>query len=68
MIDIDAVKRLNVQDGDLLVVPAGTDMEHMRELGEALRMLMPNGKVIIVNGPIQQLDVATMNDMGWYRA
>ena len=66
--NLNDVKKLNVQDGDLLVLPAGTDVEHMRELGEALRNLMPNGKVIIVNGPIQRLDVATMNDMGWYRA
>lgn len=68
MIDIDQVRRLNVQDGDLLVVPENSEDEGMQQLCEALRYLIPDGKVIIVRGPIEQLDVGDMNKLGWYRA
>lgn len=68
MIDIDQVRRLNVQDGDLLVVPENSEDEGMQQLCEALRYLIPDGKVIIVRGPVEQLDVGDMNKLGWYRA
>jgi hypothetical protein len=68
MIDIDQVRRLNVQDGDLLVVPENSEDEGMQQLCEALRYLIPDGKVIIVRGPIEQLDVGDMNKLGWYHA
>ena len=68
MIDIDAVKRLNVQDGDLLVVPPDSDQHDMELLINALYVLMPARKVIIIRGPVQQLDVGDMNKLGWYRA
>jgi hypothetical protein len=68
MIDIDAVKRLNVQDGDLLVVPPDSDTHDMELLINALYVLMPGRKVIIIRGPVQQLDVGDMNKLGWYRA
>jgi hypothetical protein len=68
MIDIDQVRRLNVQDGDLLVVPENSEDEGMQQLCEALRYLIPDGKVIIVRGPMEQLDVGDMNKLGWYRA
>lgn len=68
MIDIDAVKRLNVQDGDLLVVPEDSDSHDMELLINALYLLMPARKVIIIRGPVQQLDVGDMNKLGWYRA
>ncbi|MNP48104.1 hypothetical protein D3C76_1421980 [compost metagenome] len=68
MIDIDAVKRLNVQDGDLLVVPEDSDQHDMELLINALYVLMPGRKVIIIRGPVQQLDVGDMNKLGWYRA
>ncbi|NBB33778.1 hypothetical protein [Pseudomonas sp. BC115LW] len=68
MIDIDQVRRLNVQDGDLLVVPENSEDEGMQQLCEALRYLIPDGKVIIVRGPIEQLDVGDMNKLGWHRA
>ncbi|MNL83259.1 hypothetical protein D3C87_2108610 [compost metagenome] len=68
MIDIDAVKRLNVQDGDLLVVPPDSDQHDMELLINALYVQMPGRKVIIIRGPVQQLDVGDMNKLGWYRA
>ncbi|MFJ7315611.1 hypothetical protein ACIQVE_23195 [Pseudomonas sp. NPDC098747] len=68
MIDLDAVRKLKVQDGDLLVVPENTETESMRELFEALRYLMPDSKIILVRGPVEQLDVKAMNQLGWHRA
>lgn len=68
MIDFDAVQRLNVQDGDLLVVPPDSDQHDMELLINALYVLMPGRKVIIIRGPVQQLDVGDMNKLGWYRA
>jgi hypothetical protein len=68
MIDVEKVQRLNVQDGDLLVVPEDTETHGMELLCEALQYLMPGCNVIIVHGPVQQLDVGAMNKLGWYRA
>ena len=68
MIDLDGVRKLKVQDGDLLIVPQDTEDEGMRQLIEALRYLIPEGKVIIARGPVDQLDVGAMNKLGWYRA
>ncbi|MBB6153701.1 hypothetical protein HDC30_000895 [Pseudomonas sp. JAI115] len=67
MIDYEAVRKLKVEDGDLLVVPETTEQDDMQLLGEALQMM--NGcRAVIVRGPIKQLDVAAMNKLGWYRA
>ncbi|MGF6091122.1 hypothetical protein [Pseudomonas sp. 18173] len=69
MIDFDAVQRLNVQDGDLLVVvPPDSDQHDMEQLCNALYVQMPGRKVIIIRGPVQQLDVEAMSNLGWYRA
>ncbi|WLI14431.1 MULTISPECIES: hypothetical protein [Pseudomonas] len=68
MIDFDAVQRLNVQDGDLLVVPEDSDPHDMELLCDALHIQMPGRKVIIIRGPVQQLEVDAMNKLGWYRA
>jgi hypothetical protein len=68
MIDLDRVRKLKVQDGDLLIVPAETEEQGMHDLIEALRYVMPNAKVIVARGPLDQLDIGAMNDAGWYRA
>ena len=67
MIDLKAVRRLNILDGDLLVVPENTEQEGMEQLAEALHFLTHGCKVVIIRGPVDQLDVATMNELGWYR-
>ncbi|MBY8945177.1 hypothetical protein J1G35_04835 [Pseudomonas sp. SH10-3B] len=67
MIDFDAVKKLRVQDGDLLVVPESTEQDDMLLLAEAIQ-LMDGARAVIVRGPIKQLDAAAMNKLGWYRA
>ncbi|KTC26427.1 hypothetical protein AO239_07450 [Pseudomonas sp. ICMP 19500] len=67
MIDFDAVEKLQVQDGDLLVVPESTEQDDMVRLAECIQ-LMNNARAVIVRGPIKQLDTAAMNKLGWYRA
>lgn len=67
MIDFEAVKKLRVQDGDLLVVPDSTEQADMERLAECIQ-LMNNARAVIVRGPIQHLDTARMNKLGWYRA
>ena len=68
MIDLDQVRKLNVQDGDLLVVPENTEQEDMQVLLDALLFMTPSCQVVIVRGPMEQLDVGQMNKLGWYRA
>ena len=68
MIDLDEVRALRVQDGDLLVVPENTETEGMHDLIEALRHVQPDARVIIIRGPVEHLDIDAMNRMGWYRA
>lgn len=67
MIDFEAVQKLRVQDGDLLVVPESTEQGDMELLAECLQ-LMNGARAVIVRGPIKQLDTAAMNKLGWYRA
>ncbi|XKU39220.1 hypothetical protein BG51_15275 [Pseudomonas [fluorescens] ATCC 17400] len=67
MIDFEAVRKLRVQDGDLLVVPESTEQDDMQVLAEAIQ-LMSGARAVIVRGPIKQLDTEAMNKHGWYRA
>lgn len=67
MIDFEALQKLRVQDGDLLVVPESTEQDEMQLLAEAIQ-LMNGARAVIVRGPIKQLDSAAMNKLGWYRA
>ncbi len=67
MIDFEAVQKLRVQDGDLLVVPESTEQDDMVRLAECIQ-LMNGARAVIVRGPIKQLDTAAMNKHGWYRA
>lgn len=68
MIDLDAVRKLKIQDGDLLVVPENTDQEDMQVFLEALRFMTPGCQFVIVRGPIEQISVSDMNKLGWYHA
>ncbi|MDE1528204.1 hypothetical protein [Pseudomonas sp. PS01296] len=67
MIDFEAVKKLRVLDGDLLVVPESTEQDDMVRLAECIQ-LMNNARAVIMRGPVEQLDAAAMNKLGWYRA
>ncbi|WP_460154985.1 hypothetical protein [Pseudomonas sp. S1_F04] len=68
MIDLEAVRKLDVQDGNLLVVPENTEQADMELLCEALAYMTPDCRVVIVRGPVELLDVGGMNKLGWYRA
>ena len=67
MIDFKAVQKLQVQDGDLLVVPESTEQDDMQLLAESIQVTS-GARAVIVRGPIKQLDTAAMNQLGWYRA
>jgi hypothetical protein len=67
MIDFEALQKLQVRDGDLLVVPESTEQSDMELLAEAIQ-IMNGARAVIVRGPIKQLDTADMNKFGWYRA
>lgn len=67
MIDFEALQKLEVRDGDLLVVPESTEQSDMELLAEAIQ-IMNGARAVIVRGPIKQLDTADMNKLGWYRA
>ncbi|SDU88022.1 hypothetical protein [Pseudomonas mucidolens] len=67
MIDFEAVEKLQVQDGDLVVVPESTEQDDMVRLAECIQ-LMNGARAVIVRGPIKLLDTPTMNKLGWYRA
>ena len=67
MIDFDAVEKLRVQDGDVLVVPESSEQEDMQLLAESIQ-IMNGARAVIVRGPIKQLNIAAMNKLGWYRA
>ena len=68
MIDLDAVSKLKVQDGEVLVVPENTEQQDMAVLAEALHFMTPGCKVVIVRGPMERMSVSDMNKLGWYRA
>lgn len=68
MIDLEAVRKLDVQDGNLLVVPENTEQGDMELLCEALAFVTPGCRVVIVRGPLELMDVGAMNKLGWYRA
>ena len=67
MIDFEAVEKLRVRDGDLLVVPESTEQDDLVRLAECIQ-LMNNARAVIMRGPVEQLDAAAMNKLGWYRA
>ena len=47
MIDFDAVQKLRVQDGDLLVVPESTEQQDMEVLAEALQIMTPGCRAVV---------------------
>ena len=67
MIDFEALQKLQVQDGDLLVVQESTEQSDMELLAESIQ-IMNGARAVIVRGPIKLLDTASINKLGWYRA
>ena len=56
MIDFEALQKLRVKDGDLLVVPDSTEQSDMELLAEAIQ-IMNGARAVIVRGPIKQLSL-----------
>ncbi|MDF3935359.1 hypothetical protein [Pseudomonas citronellolis] len=67
-IDLDQLRRLDVQDGDVLALPADFPQDDARALAEALHLVKQGIRCLIVRGDLRRLDVAEMNRLGWYRA
>ncbi|MDG9854114.1 hypothetical protein N7403_09650 [Pseudomonas nitroreducens] len=67
-VDLDQLRRIDPQDGDVLVLPEDFPPEDFRALAEALQVAKPGLKCLIVRGDVRRLDVSEMNRLGWYRA
>ncbi|MCV6429365.1 MULTISPECIES: hypothetical protein [Pseudomonas] len=67
-IDLEQLRRITIEDGDVLVLPADFPQETAEALGEALVQVKPGLKCLVVVGDVRRLDVSEMNRMGWYRA
>lgn len=67
-IDLDQLRRIDPQDGDVLVLPADFSPTLMREFHEALLFIKPGIKCMVIRGDLNRLSVSEMNAAGWYRA
>lgn len=75
MIDINQIRRLRPQDGDVFVFSADTPFETANEFGEALHLALPGIRCLIVLGELEQLDRAMLSTehadsswLGWAHA
>lgn len=67
MLDIDQIRKHSPQDGDVIVLPEGTDHNLARDFAEALHLACPGVKCLVVMADVRRLDVAAMNTAVWYR-
>lgn len=67
MIDIDQIRKLTPKDGDIFLAPDDLSNELCAELLEAITVINPGIKAMLLRGNLQQLDDAAMNAAGWYR-
>lgn len=67
-IDLDQIRRIDPQDGDVLVLPDDFPQNDFHALAEALQVAKPGLKCLLVRGDVRRLDVSEMNRLGWYRA
>ncbi|MNJ33590.1 hypothetical protein D3C77_282770 [compost metagenome] len=68
MLDIAQIHKHSPQDGDVFVLPEGTDHLLAQAFAEALHLACPGVKCLVVMADVRRLDVAAMNAAGWYRA
>ncbi|WP_321346612.1 hypothetical protein [Halopseudomonas oceani] len=65
---LDAIRKLQINDGDALVLPQDVDPSDINLLMETLRELVPPPqRVMVIVGPLDKLSEADMNAAGWYR-
>lgn len=63
---VQKLHALRVRTGDVLVLPAETEIEQVEAFRKALGYVMA-GPCFIALGDVQKLDEAEMNALGWYR-
>lgn len=65
---LEDVRKLQIQDGDVLLLPADVDRAAVQAFLKALgeRDPAPQG-VIVAIGPIETIPEVQMNAAGWYR-
>lgn len=68
MIDLEQIRKIDPQDGDVLVLPEYFSPQLVRDFAEALHIAKPGVKCMVVLGDLRRLSVSEMNDAGWYRA
>lgn len=60
------VQRLQPQDGEVFILPAGASFEEAESLCEAIQTAKPGVRAVVVIGELAHLDQAAMNRAGWY--
>lgn len=62
------VRKLQIQDGDVLILPEGADHSAVSALLDRLRELEPAPKnVTVACCQVERISEAQMNAAGWYR-
>ena len=67
MIKPEQIRKLELNDGDVICLPAEIGYECAQQFSDALPELHPGKRILIVLGHVQALDEAAMNAAGWYR-
>lgn len=67
MIDIDKLRKLSPRDGDIFLAPDDLSDEVCAELLEAITVINPGIKAMLLRGDLEQQDEAAMNAAGWHR-
>lgn len=64
---IDQLERIEVKDGDILRLPAGTDLDLAAQIGKELRQLHPDKRFIVLCGDLDQISDENLKAAGWVR-
>ena len=66
---LDAIRKLKVEDGDVLMLPQDVSPSDINKFMDTLRELAtPPERVMVIVGPLDKLSEADMNAAGWYRS
>jgi hypothetical protein len=75
MIDVNQIRQLRPQEGDVFVFSSDTPFETANEFGEALHLALPGIRCLIILGELEQLDRAMLSTehaesswLGWAHA
>ncbi|WVM88868.1 hypothetical protein UMZ34_23620 [Halopseudomonas pachastrellae] len=65
---LDAIRKLKIEDGDVLMLPQDVSPSDINKFMDTLRELAtPPERVMVIVGPLDKLSEADMNAAGWYR-